>query len=215
MITIVDYDAGNIKSIVNMLRALGIASRISSDPAEIVKADKLVLPGVGHFDYGMKELLRRGLVAALNQRVVTDGIPLLGICLGAQLMMRGSAEGVEPGLGWVDGDTVAFDRRRLDRQLRVPHMGWAETRSQRDNPLQPGLAADARFYFVHSFHIVCDREENVLFKAEHGYEFVAGVRRANILGVQFHPEKSHRFGMQVLRNFGNWQPNAHNLTVAA
>jgi imidazole glycerol-phosphate synthase subunit HisH len=215
MITIVDYDAGNIKSIVNMLRALGIPSRISGDPADIMRADKLILPGVGHFDYGMKELFRRGLVGALNQRVVTDGIPLLGICLGAQLLMRGSAEGVERGLGWIDGDTVAFDRSRLHQQLRVPHMGWAETRSQAENPLAPGLTADARFYFVHSFHMVCDRDENVLFKAQHGYEFVAGVRCANILGVQFHPEKSHRFGMQVLRNFGDWQPNAQNMTIAA
>jgi imidazole glycerol-phosphate synthase subunit HisH len=215
MITIVDYDAGNIKSIVNMLRSLGVASRTTADPAVIAAADKLILPGVGHFDYGMRELVQRGLAAALNQRVLHDGIPILGICLGAQLLMRCSAEGTEQGLGWIAGDTVAFDRTRMPTRLRVPHMGWADTSVRPGNPLGTGLPADARFYFVHSFHIVCDHDEDVIFKASHGYEFVAGVQRGNILGVQFHPEKSHRFGMQVLRNFSAWQPTARRLIAAA
>ena len=206
MITIIDYDTGNIKSIVNMLRAIGAPSRISSDAGEIATAEKLILPGVGHFDYGMAELEKRGLIAVLNKRVLEERVPILGICLGAQLLTRGSEEGVRPGLGWIDGKTVRFDRARMGPNLRVPHMGWADTWTGHDHPLTRGLPQDMRFYFVHSYHIVCDRPDQIMLQARHGYAFVAGVAHDNILGVQFHPEKSHRFGMAMLRNFVAWNP---------
>jgi glutamine amidotransferase len=206
VITIVDYDAGNVKSIANMLRSLGKKCCVTGDPERVAAAEKLILPGVGHFDFGMAELDRRGLVAALNRRVLEDNIPILGICLGAQLLTCGSEEGERPGLGWIEGRTVRFDRGRMDASLRVPHMGWADTHSLRDNPLNPSLPADARFYYVHSYHLVCDREQDAIFSAWHGYEFVSGVQRGNVLGVQFHPEKSHRFGMGILENFAAWTP---------
>jgi glutamine amidotransferase len=206
MVTIIDYDAGNIRSIVNMLRALGIKSQVSGDPDVIGEAERLILPGVGHFDHGMRALRSRGLLDVLNQRVVEAGIPILGICLGAQLLTQGSEEGTEPGLGWIEARTVAFDRPRLGQGLSVPHMGWADTWSLRDNPLTPGIPPDARFYYVHSYHLVCDHEENAILATHHGYDYTAAIQRANILGVQFHPEKSHRFGMNVLKSFLAWSP---------
>jgi glutamine amidotransferase len=207
MITIIDYDAGNIKSVVNMLRAFGAPSRITGDPAEIAAAEKLILPGVGHFDYGMGQLEARGLVDVLNRRVLEDGVPILGICLGAQLLTRGSEEGNRAGLGWVAGETVRFDRSRMDARLRVPHMGWADTWATRESPLSDGLS-DARFYYVHSYHLACDSAREAILAANYGYDFTVGVQRGNVLGVQFHPEKSHRFGMQLLQNFVVWRPTA-------
>lgn len=207
-ITIIDYGAGNIRSMVNMLRSLGVKSLVSGDPAEIGAAHRLILPGVGHFDHGMKALHGRGLVDALNRRVLEDGIPILGICLGAQLLTRGSDEGSEPGFGWIDARTVAFARDKLGLALRVPHVGWADTWALRDNPLSLAIPSDARFYYVHSFHLECRRDENAILAAHHGYDFTAGIHRDNILGLQFHPEKSHRYGMQVLKSFLDWMPGA-------
>lgn len=210
MITIVDYNAGNIKSIINMLRILGIKSRIATTPEELMEADRLILPGVGHFDFGMTELEKRGLVDALNKRVIEDKIPILGVCLGAQLLTYGSEEGNRLGLGWIDGETIKFNRTRLSSSLRIPHMGWSDTWSAlaegKENPLTHGLPDDMRFYFTHSYHILCNDPQQVLLYADYGYPFVAGVHQCNVLGVQFHPEKSHRFGMALLRNFNVWQP---------
>lgn len=206
MITIVDYGAGNIKSVANMLRSLGVKSRISGEPDEIGSAERLILPGVGHFDFGMAALEKRGLVDALNARVIDDKVPVLGICLGAQLLTRGSEEGDKPGLSWIDAETVKFERGRLGPDLRVPHMGWADTWAIVDNEIFSDLPGDTRFYYVHSYHMVCRVREQAILMASYGYEFVAGVGKENILGVQFHPEKSHRFGMQLLRNFSEWEP---------
>lgn len=206
MITIVDYGAGNIKSIVNMLRNLGIKAESSSDPTRIADAQRLILPGVGHFDFGMGELESRGIVPALNQAVLQKSAPILGICLGVQLMTRSSEEGQRPGLGWVDGRTVRFDRARLDSHLRVPHMGWSETWVERPSALSVAISDDARFYYVHSYHLVCEDASQSILAASHGYPFTAAIQKANILGVQFHPEKSHRYGMQVLKAFSTWQP---------
>lgn len=208
MITIVDYDAGNLKSIVNMLRVLGLKSETSGSAAGIASASRLILPGVGHFDFGMGELEKRGLVEALGKRVIEDGVPILGICLGAQLLTRGSEEGNRPGLGWIDASTRRFDKARLADHLRIPHMGWADTWAERPSPLDSAVAAGTRFYYVHSYHIVCEAPESSILAAAHGYAFTAGVQRGNILGVQFHPEKSHRFGMQILKAFAAWTPGA-------
>lgn len=201
MITIIDYNAGNIKSIQNMLKRIGVKSCISSKPSEIETAEKLILPGVGHFDYGMMNLKQSGLVDVLNKKVVDEKIPLLGICLGAQLLGNGSEEGNEKGLGWIDMDVVKFDKSKLSENLKIPHMSWNEINIKKESKLLEGLDNDARFYFVHSYHMKCNDEMNVLTNTSYGYEFTSAVEKENIFGVQFHPEKSHKFGMRLLENF--------------
>lgn len=201
MIVIVDYGTGNLRSVQNMLKSLGIAARISSARADILAASALILPGVGHFDFGMRRLKELDLRGALDEQVLERKVPLLGICLGAQLLTRGSEEGSEAGLGWIAADTRRFDAARLGPSLRVPHMGWADTEFRTSSGLFAGAAPAPRYYYVHSYHIVSDDEADELCHAVHGYRFVAGVERGNIAGVQFHPEKSHRFGKQLLANF--------------
>lgn len=201
MIAIIDYGVGNLASIHNMLRKIGVASVITAEPEEIERADKLILPGVGSFDYGMRSLEERGLAPLLRDRVVGHGVPVLGICLGVQLFTRGSDEGQVPGLGWIAGETVRFDRERLSPAHRIPNMGWANVEVARESRLLHGLPAESRFYFVHSYHLQCEEPGDVIARAVHGYPFAAAVERDNVLGVQFHPEKSHRFGMALLRNF--------------
>lgn len=200
MITIVDYDAGNPRSIINMLQYLGHRAELTGDPDAIARAERLILPGVGKFDWGMQRLHDKGLVAPLREAVERRAVPMLGICLGAQLLTRGSEEGDLPGFGWVPAQTVAFDRSRLDARLKVPHIGWADT----DWNLGHRLAVDtpdARYYYVHSFHIACDDPATALCSTVHGYRFTAGVEKDNVFGVQFHPEKSLSFGMAVLDRF--------------
>jgi glutamine amidotransferase len=201
MITIVDYGTGNLRSIQNMLRYLGHDSEITGDPAAIAKATKLILPGVGKFDFGMDELNTRGLTETLSRRVLDDKVPVLGICLGAQLLTRSSEEGELPGLGWLAARTICFNRMRESAaDIRVPHMGWADTKFVGNSRLAIGLE-HPRFYYVHSYHIVTDDPADVLCEAHYGHTFTAGIARSNVLGVQFHPEKSHRFGMKLLENF--------------
>ncbi|MBM3965252.1 MAG: imidazole glycerol phosphate synthase subunit HisH [Planctomycetes bacterium] len=204
MITIIDYGTGNLRSIENMLRVLGYPSVISCDPHVVRRAERIILPGVGHFDYGMRQLRERGLIDALNDVVLTRSAPILGICLGAQLLTRGSEEGNEPGLCWIAAETRRFDRSRLPESLRIPHMGWADTEYDASHPLFYGFKSIPRFYYVHSYHMVCDEPGLELSHANYGYRFVSGVARDNIAGVQFHPEKSHRFGKVVLANFADW-----------
>jgi len=201
MLTIVDYGTGNLRSVQNMLKSLGVAARISSARADIAAASALILPGVGHFDFGMRSLKQLDLRGVLDEQVLGRKVPLLGICLGAQLLTRGSEEGSEPGLGWITADTRRFDSARLDPSLRVPHMGWADTEFRASSGLFAGTAPAARYYYVHSYHIAADDAADEMCHATHGYRFVAGVERGNIAGVQFHPEKSHRFGKQLLANF--------------
>jgi imidazole glycerol-phosphate synthase subunit HisH len=200
MITVVDYGLGNLGSIVNMLRKLGLPCELTGDPVKVAVAAKLILPGVGAFDNGMENLLRLGLVGPLNARVLRDRVPVLGICLGAQLMTRASEEGRQPGLGWVAADTIRFCSRELVAGLKVPHMGWGDLILKKSSPLFTENS-EQRFYFVHSYHFQCDRPEDALAAVVYGYEFTAAFSRDNIHGVQFHPEKSHSFGMELLRRF--------------
>jgi glutamine amidotransferase len=197
MVTVVDYGLGNLGSIANMLQRIGQPARVSAAPDEVAAADKLILPGVGHFDEGMKRLHERGLVAPLEAQRAR-GTLMLGICLGAQLMTRASDEGTRPGLGWLEADTVRF---RSDGALKIPHMGWADVDATRASPLFPDAGEPARFYFVHSFHFACARAEDVAATASYGYSFAAAFARERLFGVQFHPEKSHRFGMRLLERF--------------
>ena len=202
MVVIIDYKVGNITSVKNMLKKVGCTDVvISSQPDDIAKATKLILPGVGHFDYGMQQLKASGLIDVLNTQVLVKGIPLLGICLGAQLLTRGSEEGNVKGLGWIDADTVKFDRTKLQAGLKIPHMGWSVVKVNTDMSLLQNLPKDPSFYFVHTYHMQCDHKENEVVTANYGYTFAAGISKGNIMGMQFHPEKSHKFGMQLFKNF--------------
>jgi glutamine amidotransferase len=200
MIAIIDCGIGNVGSVANMFRKLGVAAVVSGEPAAVERADKLVLPGVGAFDHGMNQLRASGLIPLLERRVLLEKTPILGICLGLQLYTRGSEEGDCPGLGWLPASTVRFRFSGEKERLRVPHMGWNTVEPARAD-VWPSLTGQARFYFVHSYHIECDFADDVLATCSYGYAFVAAARRGNIAGVQFHPEKSHRFGMAVLRDF--------------
>lgn len=202
MLVIVDYGMGNLGSMQNMLKKLGYRSLVSADPSEIMSASRLILPGIGAFDQGMESLRERGLIEALNARVRIDRIPLLGICLGMQLLGHASEEGALPGLGWIGAHAVRFvTPPEATVTLKVPHMGWNIVYPVRDDVIFSGFEDDARFYFVHSYHMVCDTEDIAIGRTRYGYDFVSVFRQQNIWGAQFHPEKSHRFGMQLLKNF--------------
>ena len=198
MITIVDYGTGNLGSIRNMLKKIGVPSEITADPAQVAAAEQLILPGVGAFDAGMRSLERSGLRTALDERV-RHGVPTLGICLGMQLMARHSLEGDCPGLGWIDAEVVRF--QSTSPAMKVPHMGWNLVKPVRAAALLDDLPPQSRFYFVHSYYVTCRNEQEVLLTTDYGIEFHSAFRRANVWGVQFHPEKSHKFGMLLLGNF--------------
>jgi glutamine amidotransferase len=200
-IVIINYGMGNLGSISNMLKYLGLGATISADVEDIANADKLILSGVGAFDAGIKNLTEGGFLESLRNKVLDGRTPILGICLGMQLFTKRSEEGTLTGLGWIEAETVRFTFNDYTRNLKIPHMGWNTVTLKRGNPLFNGMPEECRFYFVHSYHLVCDHEEDILGCTMHGYEFVSAVAVGNIFGVQFHPEKSHRFGMQVLKNF--------------
>lgn len=199
MVAVIDYGLGNLGSIVNMLKALGEKSVITGRAEEIKATDKIILPGVGAFDAGMRQLKERGLEEVIRKEALA-GKPVLGICLGMQLLGRRSEEGSLDGLGLIPFDNIRF-RIAPESGLKIPHMGWDLIELKRTSPLTEGLKGPQRYYFVHSYHARCDREENVLMTCEYGTEFAAAVVRGNIYGVQFHPEKSHHFGMALLENF--------------
>ncbi len=201
MIVVIDYGMGNVGSVVNMLRKVGAEADATGEPARIAQATKLVLPGVGAFDAAMTRLHDRDLVPVLNRRVLDDGVPILGICLGMQVMTESSEEGDERGLGWFEGGTRRFRFDGPEPRLRVPHMGWNVIRAVKPTPLFDGMYDEPRFYFVHSYHVYCRNVEDVMLTTDYGGTFVSGISRGNIYGVQFHPEKSHKFGMHLVRRF--------------
>jgi glutamine amidotransferase len=205
-IVIVDYGMGNPGSILNMLKRVGADTRISTSIAEIESAEKLILPGVGAFDHGIRRLDELGFIPVLERRVLEEGTPILGICLGMQLFSQRSEEGKLPGLGWLDADTIRFRFDGDNARLRIPHMDWDTLEIKRRGSVLDRLPEDARFYFVHSYHVRCRDESNVLAVTRYGMPFHSAVIQKNIIGTQFHPEKSHRFGMHVLRNFAESAP---------
>lgn len=201
MIAILDYGIGNISSIANMLKKIDVKAVVTSD-IEIVKdASKLILPGVGHFDYCMQQLRKAPFYSILNKKVLEEKVPVLGVCAGCQMLMENSEEGNEPGLGWIPGKVVKFDFERLPPNYKIPHMGWTDIKPENDCALYDAIE-DPRFYFVHSYQLNCG-EGYVTATAEYGYQFPASVSINNIIGVQFHPEKSHKFGMKLYGNFVN------------
>ncbi|MCZ6704123.1 MAG: imidazole glycerol phosphate synthase subunit HisH [Ignavibacteria bacterium] len=200
MIDIIDYGMGNLGSIFSMFKKIGVESKITSALAEIQKANKIVLPGVGAFDTAMKRINESGLRKMLEIRVLNDKIPILGICLGMQLFTDSSEEGEVQGLGWIPAKTKRFNNSEK-RNLKIPHMGWNTVDKSNISFITEGLPEDARFYFVHSFYVKVVKEENSIMKTNYIVDFDSAIQKNNIFGVQFHPEKSHKFGMKMLEKF--------------
>ena len=196
-VSLVSYGLGNLGSVVNMLKRVGAETRLVSTPDEVLASDRLLLPGIGAFDTGMRLLDEHGLRPAIREFAAT-GKPVFGICLGMQLLLDGSEEGVEPGLGLIPGTSSRFEDQP---DLRVPHMGWNIVTPEHDDPLVAGLEAESRFYFVHSYKVVPKRPADTLGTTVYGDPFASMIRSGNVMGAQYHPEKSHAFGMRVLTNF--------------
>lgn len=201
MVIIIDYGLGNLSSVKNMLKKIGVDSEVTAEKEKIQAATKLILPGVGAFDNGMQNLKEGGLIDVINQKVLQEKTPVLGICLGMQLMTAKSQEGVLPGLGWMDAETVKFNFSASDKKFPVPHMGWDFVKQQKPSRLLEGMYDEPRFYFVHSYYVKTNRPEDALLTTNYSFDYVSGFEKENILGVQFHPEKSHKYGMVLLKNF--------------
>jgi glutamine amidotransferase len=200
MITIVNYGLGNVNSVANILNYLGIGYQVTSDPNLLYNAEKLILPGVGAFDNGMKLLKEKNLISALNEAVNIKKTPILGICLGMQLMCKHSEEGTTTGLGWIDA-VVQKIKIPDNSGLKVPHMGWSTLKIEKENVLLNINDDEQRFYFVHSYHVVCNNSSDILATTHFGSKIIASFSHDNIFGVQFHPEKSHRFGFSLFKKF--------------
>jgi glutamine amidotransferase len=201
MITVIDYQTGNLGSIVNMIKKAGGEAVFSSDLEQIETAEKFILPGVGSFDIGMQKLTELGFIDVLKRRVIKDKIPILGICLGMQLLAERSEEGVLSGLGFISGDVVKFRFNNINANLRIPHMGWNSVNIKKESPLFYDMYENPVFYFVHSYHVVCNNPEDVVSTTNYGYDFASSLQRENIFGTQFHPEKSHKYGLRLIKNF--------------
>ena len=198
MIVVVDYGVCNISSDLNMLKKIGAEAKVSKSVGDIVSADKFLLPGVGAFDAGMEKLTATGLITILEEQLMSHKKPVLGICLGAQMLGRSSEEGSAPGLGWIDMEVKRFEPKPL---RKIPHMGWNFVSKCKDHPMLEELDELSRFYFVHSYYMQPQNKEDILLTTNYEEVFVSAVARENIIGVQFHPEKSHKYGMQLLHNF--------------
>ncbi len=198
---ILNYGIGNLNSIKNMLHRLGVSASITNNPNEILNADKIILPGVGHFDYGMKMLKQSAFFEILNHKATIEKVPILGICLGSQMLLEKSEEGSEPGLGWIKGECKKFNFKENKLKLSIPNMGWNEVEFSKNCALSKNLPDNSRFYFVHSYYMNCENSENSVGTTNYGIKYTCAIQKENIFGVQFHPEKSHKFGMLFLKNF--------------
>ncbi len=198
-IVIIDYGMGNLRSVYNKCKRVGFSVLISNNKNDIVQADKLILPGVGHFANGMQKLAKLELLDVLNQKVINEKTPILGICLGMQLFCKFSEEGNVNGLGWIDADVVKFSTD--NKRFKIPHMGWNNIIPCKESFLLNEFNTDHLFYFVHSYYVRCNNQSDVLTTTEYNTEFVSSIQRDNITGVQFHPEKSHEWGELLMKNF--------------
>lgn len=199
MITIADYGLGNIKAFLNVFRRLNISVRTASTALELENADKIILPGVGSFDYAMSKLNGSGMRETLDELVLAGKVPVLGICVGMQMMAGRSEEGLLPGLSWIEGKVRKFD---IGNHHVLPHMGWNTIQPvKNDEAITRGITPDTRFYFLHSYYFECDDASNISAQTQYGVTFSSFIRKENIYGIQFHPEKSHSGGMKVLSNF--------------
>ncbi len=201
MIAIVDYGLGNVQAIANIYGRLGIPAVAARDPAQLRQADQLILPGVGSFDWAMKQLDASGMRDELERLVREERRPVLGICVGFQMLAARSEEGSLPGLSWIDAEVRRFEQSRLSGRIRLPHMGWNDAVATRPSPLFEGLELPMRFYFLHSYYFVPSSEECILTSTDYGGTFCSSAGQGNVFGVQFHPEKSHQWGIGLLRNF--------------
>jgi glutamine amidotransferase len=201
MIVIIDYGMGNLRSVLKAFKRIQVEAIVSSRIEDIQKADKLILPGVGHFKNGMKNLHELGIADILQKMVVERQTPILGICLGMQLFTHYSEEGSVAGLGWIDAQTIRFDFKGKGIKLRVPHMGWNTIKTEKHSPVLLNIDKNDLFYFVHSYHVVCKNESDIIATTTYGETFTSIIQHNNIVGVQFHPEKSHKVGLKLLSNF--------------
>jgi len=200
MIAILEYGTGNVSSIKNMLKRIGVESVITNDPEVVELATKLILPGVGHFDYCMQQIRKAIFFDIMQERVLEKQIPILGVCAGSQMLMERSEEGKTTGLGWIKGEVVKFKKEKMPSGYKVPHMGWTDIQPLHNNTLYAGIE-EPRYYFTHSYHIIPTNKDTITATANYGYEITASIQQDNIVGVQFHPEKSHHFGMKLYENF--------------
>ena len=200
MLTIVDYKMINLGSIINMLKKVGAKDVVVARTSEeIARASKIIMPGVGAFDQAMKRLKDQNLVDILRIKAMDEKVPFLGICLGMQLMAKSSEEGILPGLGFIDAEVKKF-KFQSSEDLRIPHMGWNKAYITKPTKIFDNLETK-RFYFVHSYYVACNDQLDALISTDYGIKFTSGVERQNLIGMQFHPEKSHRYGMEVFKNF--------------
>ena len=203
MITIIDYGVGNVFAFQNVFKRLSIPSKIAKCENDLMGSSKLILPGVGHFDYAMSQLNNSGMRDRLDELVLKEKIPVIGICVGMQMMAKKSDEGTLDGLCWIDAYVKKFDGATINHHTKLPHMGWNDVKPNKNHPLFRGLEQEAIFYFLHSFYFKCSNQENSISKTDYGINFSSSVQHDNIYGIQFHPEKSHSYGERLLKNFAN------------
>jgi glutamine amidotransferase len=201
LIHVIDYGLGNVQAFLTLYKRLGIEAIRAKTIADLTSASKIILPGVGAFDYAISLLNQSGMRPILETLVLEDKVPVLGICVGMQILASSSDEGQLPGLGWIAGKVRPFDVNELSRRIPLPHMGWNDVHPNLGHPLFSGLETDAKFYFLHSYYFECDQPAHIAATASYGIDFSCAVSANNVYGVQFHPEKSHLFGTQLLKNF--------------
>lgn len=201
MITIIDYGVGNINAFVNVYKRLNIPTRIAKEAGDLIDVEKLILPGVGHFDHAMTQLINSGMLNKLNDLVLVQKKPVIGICVGMQMMANSSEEGTFDGLKWIDASVKKFDEAKIKQITRLPHMGWNDAYPLIQHPLFQGLEKDALFYFLHSYYFQCNNPQDILAVSDYGERFTCAAYNGNVYGIQFHPEKSHKYGETLLHNF--------------